>query len=621
MLIPPRLALVALAVLLAVGAPVLRSESSQPSPSADLFFKPDEFSWPAISPDGKNIGFIAQSGGHGCLFRLDLESGQISGVFSAGEGDVEAFWWTGNKRVLIAARGRDNLTYLIQDLANSKPRPVDTIHNWSSDWIKILPQDPDHIVGFNKRIDLNTGKYTLIEYASADNIPVFSSAGEIRAKIWAEMGKWHITWRANLKDPWHTLTSSAEDYPPFVPWDVDVDDSSILVLANDQGNTQALMRLDPKTGNRALVAQRPDRDILWLVTTGPEQRPIGVEFFSLEAQDVVYFDQADAQFSAALDRSLPGMLHRVTSASKDGTKRIIEAWPPGYPSRYFLYDGAAGRLSQLGEARPGIAPGALGDVEFFKFKSRDGLAEHGYVVVPKPTSHPGPLPMIVRAIDGAADPLPAASRFNAQDQYFASRGYAVAHIAVRGTPGFGRAFKNAGDFQLANKVVDDLDDAIDYLGRTGRIDPRRVAILGDNLGGLSALHTAAVSTRFHAVVAYNPTCDLTATSIGWLSSSRADTPTIVKQAGGTKAAYELVHQFEPDSFMDKLNVSVMLVNTSWYGFSNNTGGKKIRGSMDRHHKTYEWFELDLRDYERIKNETYLSRINTKIADYLDQTLR
>jgi len=217
--------------------------------------------------------------------------------------------------------------------------------------------------------------------------------------------------------------------------------------------------------------------------------------------------------------------------------------------------------------------------------------------------------------------LPDPSWFNAQDQFFASRGYAVAHIGVRGTPGFGREFLNAGDFQLAGKVVADLDDAVDYLARTGRIDPRRVAILGDGLGGLSGLHTAAVSNRFHAVVAYDPICDLTATSIGWLSSSRADTPTIVKQAGGTKAAYDLVHQFEPDSFMEKLTAPVLLVKTSWYGLSNDTGGKRIRGSMDRHRKVYEWYELDLRDYEHVKNETYLAKINTQIADYLDRTLK
>ncbi len=615
----PRLALLVLSALPAITLPAAPAEAPKPALGADLFFKSPEFTAPAISPDGRNVGFIAQSNGHACLFRLDLQTGQMAGIFSAGEGDVEAFWWTGNDRVLIAARGRDNLTYLVQDLANSKPRTVDNLHNWSSDWIKILPHDPNHIVGFNKRIDLTTGKYSLIEYASADDVPVFSADGEIRAKLWAEMGKWHITWRANQKDPWHTITCSSEEQPTFVPLAVDVDDHGILVVANDQGNTQALMRLDPLTGQRTLIEQRPNRDVWGLLTTGPERRPIGVLFCGLDTREVVHFDEADRQFSTALDRSLPGMIHRVTSTSADGTKRIIEAWFPGYPPRHFLFDAVARRLSQLGDERPDITAGVLGDVEFFKFKSRDGLDEFGYVVVPK--AAPKPAPIIVRAINGAGDALPDPGWFNAQDQYFASRGYAVAHIGVRGTPGFGREFQNAGDFQLAGKVVCDLEDAVDYLGRTGQIDLRRVAILGDGLGGLSALHTAAVSNRFHAVVAYDPTCDLTATSIGWLSSSRADTPTIVKLAGGTKAAYDLVHQFEPDSFMAKLTAPVLLVNTSWYGFSSDTGGKRIRGSMDRHHKVYEWYELDLRDYEHVKNETYLAKINTQIADYLDHTLK
>lgn len=146
--------------------------------------------------------------------------------------------------------------------------------------------------------------------------------------------------------------------------------------------------------------------------------------------------------------------------------------------------------------------------------------------------------------------------------------------------------------------------------------------MGYGMGGLFAMHTAAVSRTFHAVVAYDTRCDLTSNSIRWLSSSNAEIPTIVKQAGGTKAAYELVHQFEPESFMERMSAPTLLAYASWFGRTYSAReAALIRSSFEKYHKSYEWYELDLKGIENVKVEVYQAQFFTKIADYLDKTLK
>lgn len=626
----PGIALLLLAALSAPVLPAAHSATPAAPSAAEVYFKLPEFDAPAISPDGRSIGFIAQSNGHSCLFKIDRLTGQIQGLFSAGEGDVGAFWWIGDKRVLVQGFGAENTEYFVQELTNTPPRPIPILKGVPTNWITVMPNDTEHVVALNfwredylSRINLNTGHSTKLEsFTSLFDYTVVSASGELRAKLWQDRGQWRIAWRARAGQPWHTLECSNDDFPTFVPAGIADDDRHILVYSRDASDTEAVMLLDPETDQRTLLARRPDHDALGLVWMAPQFAAAGATFYSNGSEDSTFFT-ADAQrFSAVLDNSLPGMIHRVTSSSKDGMVRIIEAWPPGYPSRYYLFDAVQHRLSLLGEQRPDIAPGTLGNVRYFSFRTRDGLTETGYVVMPRQNPDPKPVPVLVMGMQYVGEHAATAKYFSARDQYFASRGIAVAHFAVRGSAGFGHKFKQAGDFQLAGKIVQDFEDGVAQLAHDGLIDPHRVALMGYRLGGLFALHTAAVSTTFQAVVAYNTQCDLTASDISWQSSSIAETPTIIKQAGGTQAAYDLVHQFEPESFMAKLSVPAMLIYTSWYGYTFSLPqAAQIRSSFEKHHKTYAWSEIDYHASDRVKTSAYEAETYTKIADYLAKTLK
>src|ERR1022692_4599541 len=103
-------------LLLLVWSSALSAGTPASSTAAELYFKPPQFTGPVISPDDHRIGFISQIDGRAGLFKIDRATGQIQTLFTAGEGELARFWWSGNRRVLIAARGVRAIEYFVLDL-------------------------------------------------------------------------------------------------------------------------------------------------------------------------------------------------------------------------------------------------------------------------------------------------------------------------------------------------------------------------------------------------------------------------------------------------------------------------------------------------------------------------
>ncbi len=104
---------------------------------------------------------------------------------------------------------------------------------------------------------------------------------------------------------------------------------------------------------------------------------------------------------------------------------------------------------------------------------------------------------------GACDP-----GFDPTVQFFVGAGLGVACVDYRGSSGYGRAYRQslAGQWGVAD--VDDCVGFAEALGRTGRVDGRRMAIRGTSAGGLTALGAIVRSDRFAGAVSWYGVCDL-----------------------------------------------------------------------------------------------------------------
>ena len=77
--------------------------------------------------------------------------------------------------------------------------------------------------------------------------------------------------------------------------------------------------------------------------------------------------------------------------------------------------------------------------------------------------------------------------FNGNAQWLANRGYAVLQPNFRGSTGYGKNFRNAGNKQWGLKMHDDLIDAVNWAVKEGYADPKKIGIMGGSYGGYCAL--------------------------------------------------------------------------------------------------------------------------------------
>jgi len=200
----------------------------------------------------------------------------------------------------------------------------------------------------------------------------------------------------------------------------------------------------------------------------------------------------------------------------------------------------------------------LTPVEWVNYTARDGLKIPAYLTLPR-GKEARALPLIV---------LPHGGPFLRDDweydpivQFLANRGYVVLQPQFRGSTGYGKAFVESGYGQWGRKMQDDLDDGIDWLVRAGKVDPRRVCIMGGSYGGYAALWGAIRNPeKYRCAVSYAGVSDLPAQlrqNRKSFSATRYFREWRTKVAGEGKVDLKTV---SPIAFADKLKVPVLIAH-------------------------------------------------------------
>ena len=130
-----------------------------------------------------------------------------------------------------------------------------------------------------------------------------------------------------------------------------------------------------------------------------------------------------------------------------------------------------------------LTPEVLSEMQSISWKV-DGVDVFGNYY--PPTKSTGELPPAIIMVHGGPTSQRTAS-FDARNQFFATRGFAVLDVNYRGSTGYGRAYQDAlrGEWGIVD--VKDLVEGAKHLALAGLADPEKLVILGGSSGGYAVL--------------------------------------------------------------------------------------------------------------------------------------
>jgi dipeptidyl aminopeptidase/acylaminoacyl peptidase len=440
---------------------------------------------------GDKIAFYWDKTGRFELYLLDLRSRELTQLTDgqAPKGLRAGFVWTRDDAAIVFAKDRDgdeqNKLYLLDRESGDVRQLTDEpkTQEYAGD---VHPDNGRLAVMSNRGGQMNI--YTLdLETRAWTQLTSF--AAPAMAGKWSPDGQW--------------LAFSTNEA-------ADLNNSDGYLVRQDGGETKRVfsvkegakdslgdwhpaghyiaVRSDASGTGRAGILDLETGDVRWL---GPE----GVEGYPGEFSH-------DGAWLAALrneDSSLKPVLYEVATGTArelnlppgmavgsafvlDDTKLLVQLTAANRRAELLLYDLAADTYETLLPADYGAIDPALfvGD-EYVRYPSFDGQPVPAILYAPRDIQPGERLPAIIHVHGG-----PTAQFFRGFDpfaQFLTDRGFVVLTPNVRGSTGYGVAWRDANLKDWGGGDLEDVAAGAAYLKTLPYVDPERIGIFGGSYGG------------------------------------------------------------------------------------------------------------------------------------------
>ena len=593
----------------------------------DFFRLPDVFR-PELSPDGNYLAFLARGGNRLGLAVIDLEKRTSKVVATLPGADIVEFNWVNSQRLVFVsgnvydplgsvgpwrsgglfAVDRDGtaarrLALPLGEGGSIIVRPrytrvAQTLNDGSDDVI-VASNERSFDSSDVYRLNTRTARKTLLSFDNPGDVQSWTldRDGQPRAAISVKVTTTRTFYRRDEKSPWSkwfegdfrepSSTAVAIGYDGAVVG-LGLRDKSTASSAGGLRLTAALIKLDERGQTQQVLASRDDADITHPIFDPVAKRLVGAAYTG-ERRAVIWLDETWATVQKQIDIALPNAVN-LFAPPEQNKRMLVFSYSDRNPGTVYLFDFHTRKLEFLIDSRPWIAPAQMAESRIVKFAARDELPLSALLTLPRgvPTKN---LPLLVIAHGGPWVPGYSWS-WDAEAQFFASRGYAVIQPNFRGTLGMGLKHLLASFKQWGLAMQDDMTDTALWAVKQGIADPKRMCIYGGSYGGYAAMQ-ALVKTPdlFQCGINYVGVTDLQLFhSVTWSDSSDSDfnrylLPIMVGDADRDKAQLRAT---SPAQNADKIKMPVFMA----YGGEDRRvpiiHGERMRDALEKLGKPFEW---------------------------------
>jgi dipeptidyl aminopeptidase/acylaminoacyl peptidase len=523
-------------------APATAPGAGKPPVDIEDLWREDRVRLVRLSPDGALVAVVLQDKDAWSVDLVDVRRGTSRQLAKVAAPIAQAIWKS--ERTLVLGIGAYSDRLLIEvlalaDLDAPQPRVTTMAFGRTGAIVDVLPHDPAHLL-FSTRSSNGRLVVQKVDLSSQKTIDAtdFSEAKRLNRGV-ADDRAWFTDGRGELraaiasKDGVATLFhGSGGMFVPvklpgepgdFIPYGLSAD-GSLLYGVTDEGRAQGeLVAFDPKAGRIvSTVFSKPGVDIE-LPLFDDSHEPVGVAYYVEGRFSTEYFDPVRKRLDARIAQAFPGESALVVDHDAALSHAILVVESPTRPPAYFHLDLQSRQASLLYEGRPWLAGHAWSRTHVVHTQGTDDLPIEAYLTLPEtPAGKRRPL---VVMIHGGPVGVRDSVGFDPDVQLVASLGYAVLQVNFRGSEGFGRAFREAGNGRVGTMIEDDIDVALDAALERYPLDRERVCAFGASYGGYSSMISAVRRpTRFRCVVSMMGVSDaplmFTASDATWSEYTR-----------------------------------------------------------------------------------------------------
>ena len=412
------------------------------------------------------------------------------------------------------------------------------------------------------KVELGTSRARRIRKGSADTIDWFVDA-EGRPLVREDYDN-----QDELHQIWVTEGSKRRlvyehtgGLPSVKPVGLTPDRKALIVTGYSDAGRRTFFKLDLDDGElTGPILERKGKSID-RVLVDVNRVVHGVEYAGFKPE-YEFFDPALNERIRGIQERLPQTSARLQSFSANFADLAIYVSGGWHSGASLLFRSGLAEPEMIATDRETITSDFVAPTSIIEYPAADGLTIPALVTAYESVIQNGNAPLIVLPHGGpeSHDKF----HFDWLAQYFASRNYVVLQPQFRGSDGFGWEFREAGRGEWGGKMQTDVDDGVDHLVRSGKVDPDRVCIVGASYGGYAALAASVQSQgRYRCAASINGLSDLRR----MLSSKSRDFGRdhwVIRYwetlYGTDRYDKETIDALSPARLADKVDIPVLLIH-------------------------------------------------------------